>query len=100
LKRLFLGVSRIIAFFNASIILILLLLAAEEHSGADNDENCGNSNHDTDDSTSSERGLSVWLAAGGFVILVDLGGVRSNSVGVAGGAGEFSWFVELDKVGE
>lgn len=78
----------------------MLLLAAEEHSGAEDDENCGNGNHDTDDGTSSERGLSVWLAAGRLVFLVDLSGGRTNSVGVAGGAGEFSWFVELNKVGE
>jgi len=37
--------------FNLYLLLILLLLAAEEHSGAEDDENCGNGNHDTDDGT-------------------------------------------------
>ena len=39
--------------------------------------------------------MSVWLATGGFVLLVDLGGVGSNSVGVAGGAGELKAYVKL-----
>jgi hypothetical protein len=36
---------------NLYLLLILLLLAAEEHSGAEDDENCGNGNHDADNGT-------------------------------------------------